>query len=620
MIRFHWQRDPTPRWRRGRSLAGYALVGSAVVILVAVRYESSARALLQAQTQLTAAQVELTALRQHPDQAGLRRVEDQLRMAERNLTTGSHLVGDGLEVRLLGHLPLLGGQIRGVQAMRTTAAAAVQVGRLALPMVGAILPDPGAAKQSRDHVELLVAAMTPTRLAAERVALGQLQVALADADAHRLWWPLAEVQAHAVRQGRAVLTGATQAVEIGGVLHTALGPGKHRYLILLGNPAEERPGGGFIGVIGLLESTEGHITSTNFQDSYFRPSRVLDRRAPRPLDQHLFLGRPMQFPDSNWSADFPTSAAEVASFYRAETGQPIDGVLAISTTTIGSLLRVVGTVPVPGYPQLVTPDNVLRELSSIANRIRPGDPGKEYVVDFGHALLDRIRHASSTQLPGLGKVFGQATRTRDLVVWLRSPDLQRVLTEHDASGELTVRPHTDQLMVTDANISGGKNDLFVRRSAAVDVTVASDGSAQHHLALSYLQPKPANQLDALLQPGGGGAYRNYIEVRVPAGATLTGMQIKTPTGTQPSGPEAIDTDHGFARFSFFLVLLPGQSATVSFDYRTTAAFDTLVWQKQIQALDHQLRATVHWPDGTVSQATSQAEADMTLRRGQATAH
>lgn len=601
-----------------RRLVLLVLLGLLLVLgLMGLRYVGAVRALLDAQHQVQAARTQLKTLTHHPDAAGLRDVERDLQVAADDLGERSERLSDGVEVRLLQYLPLVGGQIQGIQAMRRTAGAAVEVARGVLPVASAALLEPTAsAPAPGNHLERLLAALTPALIAHEKLALDGLDSGVAASRDHRLWWPLSATQDTLVTSGRAVLTGGRQALLVGGALREALGAGHHQYLILLGNPAEERPGGGFIGLIGLLQAQDGRLGSTTFRDSYFRPSQVTDRVAPRPLDQHLVVGHPWELPDSNWSADFPTSAAEVASFYRGETGQDVDGVIALSTTTIGELLRVVGTVTVPGSAQVVTPDNILRELTSIANQIRPEDKGtgKNSLVAFGHELVQRVQQAKAAQLPALATVLGRATGSRDLVLWMRSPDLENLLTAHGAGGQLAVLPGADQLMVTDANISGGKNDLFVKRSASLQVTVAADGRATHHLSLTYFQPRPANAEDAALQPGSGGSYRDYIEVRVPLNAQLTGMQYGAGTQLQPSGPEAIDTDHGFHRFSFFLILSPGGSATVTFDYTTTTPFDRLVWQKQIQALLHPVTITVTWPTGRLSRVGRPADEDIVVRR------
>ena len=587
----------------------------AVLAVTGLRYAGAVRALLDAQRQVQAARTQLKTLTHHPDAAGLREVEQHLQVAAQDLGERSERLSTGLEVRVLAHVPLLGGQVQGVQALRATAAAAVEVARAALPVVGEVLFERAPSGQPpSSHLEQLVAALTPELVGREQRALAGLDSGLAASVAHRLWWPLAASQDTLITTGRSVSTGGRQALAVGGGLREALGAGHHQYLILLGNPAEQRPGGGFIGLIGLVQAQDGRLGSTSFRDSYFRPSRVTDRVAPRALDEHLFVGRPWELPDANWSADFPTSAADVASFYRGETGQDVDGVIALSTTTIGELLRVVGPVPVPGFAQVVRPDNVLRELSSIANRIRPGDNGKGYLVTFGHELIQRVQQAKSAELPVLAGVLGRATGSRDLVLWMRSPTLQNLIASHGAGGQLTVLPGADQLMVTDANVSGGKNDLFVTRSASLRVAVAPNGTATHHLSLTYLQPRPANAEEAALQPGSGGSYRDYIEIRVPADAKLTGMQYGQGNQLGPSGPEAIDTDHGFRRFGFFLILPPGGSATVTFDYTTTAAFDRLVWQKQIQALAHPVDITVDWPARGTSRVTRPLDADLELRR------
>jgi hypothetical protein len=353
--------------------------------------------------------------------------------------------------------------------------------------------------------------------------------------------------------------------------------------------------------------------STDFRDAYFVPSKVRNLVAPRPLDQHLFNGRPWQISDANWSADFPTSAAEYARFYFRETGTAVDGVLGLSTNTFSDILRLTGRVPVPGFRQIITPDGAMRQLSSIANKVNPGDPGKSYLVGFGHEMIERVRRLPANKLPDLGKALAKGQRQSDLLVWLRDP-IAAALVPASLQGRVTTLAGSDQLLITDANLSGGKNDLFVTKSAALTVTPTTTGSTAHHLVLTYYQPQPHNAEERGLLTNSTRGYRDYIEVRVPAGASLTGMRLTDRTGSRQVGPEAIDTDHGLVRFGFFLLLPLGQKATVSFDYRTTTAFTSLTWTKQLQALPHAISLDVTWPDGRTVHLEKSFSSTVNVRR------
>jgi hypothetical protein len=578
--------------------------------ILTVRYLGPVRALLDARQRLQAVQHDVHALTKHPDQRTLTHLQGEIRAAADDLGPKSQQLANGFELSALTHLPWISGQVRAVRAMRASAASAVDLGQQVVPLAQSVVTEPSDGGPNR--FENLVKALDPGLMDRVGRTLHDLEGQLTAASAASLPWPLSDTQAQLVRDGRAAASSGSEALRDGQALQTALGPGDHRYLVLLGNPAEIRPGGGFIGLMGLVEARDGRIITTHFFDPNVEPANAPVLRAPRPLDQHLFLGRRWTLPDTNWSADFPTSAKEVSSFYQHESGTDIQGVVSLSTATAGELLRIVGQIQVPGYTQVVTPANIVRELSDIANHVRPGDPGKAYLTAFGGQLLQRVLHAGPAQLPKIGQALAQSADHRDLVMWFRDPGLQQRVADASATGALVPVAGTDQLQVTNANIGGGKNDLFVKKASALTVTVAKDGRAQHHLELSYTQPRPRTAEERGLQPGGGGAYRDYIEVRVPAGAMLTQMTLTTAAGKHPSGPEAIETDHGFQSFSYFLILSPGASATVSFDYSTVTPFSKVLWRRPIQALPQPVALSVKWANGQVETLNHSLDRDLSV--------
>lgn len=503
---------------------------------------------------------------------------------------GSGALGSGWRVAVLRRVPVLGGQVRAVQELRTVAGCGVDLGRRALPVATAALH----SRSGTSPLERVLAGLRtqPDLFASGRRDLACVESGAASLATRRTWWPVSGPAHRLQRLADRTLPQAGSALDAVEGLQRALGTGRHRYLIVLGNPAEQRPGGGFIGMIGTVEARGGQL-KTDFRDSYFRPSKVTHLRAPRPLDQHLFQGVPWELPDANWSADFPTTAATISRFWQGETGQAVDGVLTVSTPVVADLLGVTGPLQVPPYPQRLTKDNLLVELNAIANKVRPGDPGKDYLVAFGHRLLARLGGLDAKEFSRAGKVLAAHGREQDVAMWFRDPAVQRLVERHDLDSALEpARPGQDVVVLTDANLSGGKNDLFVRRSVAITVDRRTAGPTPHTVTVTYTQPAPRNALERGLQPGSGGAYRDYIELRMPAGSLLTDMKVRDAAGLRRSGPEAIDTEKGLARLSFFLMLSPGETTSVTFEYTTPEGLRDLRVVKQLQQLAHPATVTV----------------------------
>jgi hypothetical protein len=135
--------------------------------------------------------------------------------------------------------------------------------------------------------------------------------------------------------------------------------GPQTYLVFFQNEDELRATGGFLTDVGTIVIKEGSILSSNFEDSL-----ALDDlskpypQAPWQLDQymeaHMLLLR-----DSNWSPDFPTSAALTEYLYAYTRFHSADGILAIDQHLVTMLLGATGPITLPDVSYPITSDNLI---------------------------------------------------------------------------------------------------------------------------------------------------------------------------------------------------------------------------------------------------------------------
>jgi hypothetical protein len=131
--------------------------------------------------------------------------------------------------------------------------------------------------------------------------------------------------------------------------------GKKKYLLLFQNNMELRPGGGFIGSYGLLDVEKGDMTKFQIYDVYDADGKLTDHiEPPYPLRRYLGASH-WYLRDSNFAVDFPTSAAQASNFLQLETGERVDGVIAIDTDFLRNMLAVFASVYLPDYKETVTP-------------------------------------------------------------------------------------------------------------------------------------------------------------------------------------------------------------------------------------------------------------------------
>lgn len=122
---------------------------------------------------------------------------------------------------------------------------------------------------------------------------------------------------------------------------------RRHILILFQNPAEIRPGGGFLGSYADVAIKDGQIQGIDVRDIYDPDGQLFQKIVP-PY-QLQTISENWGARDANWFFDFPTSAKTVSNFLELskmyeENGVTFDGVIAINIPVIQSLLEVTGPI------------------------------------------------------------------------------------------------------------------------------------------------------------------------------------------------------------------------------------------------------------------------------------
>ena len=613
------RRRKTPRrgWRR------WALGGGLLFLVVlgieAYRYASAALALRDGRDQVVAAQQLLATDLGHLDGARVAAADRDLQQAALDFGSRSGLLSDGWLAQIGMHLPWLSDQLNGTAALR---AAGTTGTRFALDVVQlaqqVVSTGSGGAPASPLQRIVTVADQQQAAIRSAVSDLGAFQHALSAVPHTTLAGPLETARQTVLRDGAQLSNSAGPALAVLRALPAAIGPGTHTYLLLLENPGEERPSGGYIGAVGVVTFTDGRLASLQFNDSavYTPPTAAIP--IPQSLDTYLFHGHPWELEDANWSPDFPTAMADVEKFYTAYTGQTVDGDISVDPIAMEDVLRLIGPVHVPPYPQTITAQNALPELNYITNYARPGDPGKAFLAPFGQVVTQDVLQAPTAQLPSLVSALQRAATQKHVVAFLHNADLERLVTGAGFGG--VVSPATsDSVMVDDANLSGTKGDLFVQRRYSLQVKVNPDGSAHDQLTLTYTNPVVTNPADKALLPNSGGQYRDYVRVLIPETVQVQSISASV-NGAAPQSlaPESVAYQFEQQVVGLWFVLPQGSTEQITLQYSGPLADVSvsperyqLTWVKQVNALDWPVSVSVRTPDGRVSRWSAQLSTDKT---------
>ncbi len=348
-----------------------------------------------------------------------------------------------------------------------------------------------------------------------------------------------------------------------------------QFLVLFLNNTELRPGGGFIGVYGLMVTRDGEIKSLITDDSYAIDAYVQGNPAyhvnpPPPLVS--WLGQPTWFfRDADWSPDFEQTARDSVQLMRQEIafgGQPvpeIHGVVGITPSFISRLLSFVGPITVEG--QTFNSANVadLLEYQVEQGFVDSGVPleqRKEIVSVLTEEMVDRLLELPPSSWTDLFRILHEGFDEKEIALMSYEPDIQAALEDNGWGGVLNSATADDVLLTVDANLAALKTDPVVERQVNYKVNKVGNGY-RATASITYTHNGTFNWKTT--------RYRTYTRIYVPAGSTLVSSSgsLKDDKTRNPNlEPGTVDVvqEYGMTSFGAFIAIEPGQTGTLSFTY------------------------------------------------------
>lgn len=321
---------------------------------------------------------------------------------------------------------------------------------------------------------------------------------------------------------------------------------KKTYLLLFQNSAELRPTGGFIGSLAVVAIANGMVADIAVQDVYSVDGQLRGHVDPPAPVRELLAQEHWYLRDSNWDPDFRASGRQAAWFYEKETGVTVDGVIAITTGLVSDLLRVIGPLDLPDYPDRITADNFLgKAIFYTQNDFFPGSTQKkDFLGSVTRAMLAGVTSGKRTEGPLLVTAIARGLVRRDIQLYVADSQLEAVLEHYGWSGRVfgtegcagaeSAYCLFDPLAVAEANVSVNKANAFIKRQRVRQVVLGEDGSVSETLTLSWANPSHGPPQDA------GGSYRPYLQFVLPPDAadvsvTTGGLPVPKRTAKQAVG-------------------------------------------------------------------------------------
>lgn len=344
-----------------------------------------------------------------------------------------------------------------------------------------------------------------------------------------------------------------------------------RYFLAVQTPSEARGSGGIIGNYGELSAEGGRLRLTRFgrtSDLNFfgdPATRVL----LAPAD---YVARWSQFsPETVWqnvtmSPDFPSVASVIDNLYEQSGGAPIDGVIAVDPVTIAALLKVVGPLAIPSWPEPLTFENAERVLLHEQYLRLDGDARIDFLGDTVEALWSRL---TTGRLPGidqLARAVGSPARTKHLLLASFHSAEEDLFNDTGVAGAMA--PVTgDFLAVVTQNASENKIDWFLRRETEYDIRVdPNTGDVDARLKVTLRNGAPRDGLPPYV-------IGSPAELGLPPGDNRLFLSVYTPWEVTEAVVDGVGAafDKAFERdrkaFSRFVVVPAGGAVEVELTLR-----------------------------------------------------
>jgi len=380
-------------------------------------------------------------------------------------------------------------------------------------------------------------------------------------------------------------------------------PEPRTYLFLLQNSDELRPTGGFIGTYGIIKVQDADITYFDTDDIYnldFGAQNKLQILAPEPiqkyLDQKYWFMR-----DANWSPDFPKAARKVEWFYHVEGGseEKIDGIIAVTPSVIQSLVGLVGDMTLPileSQSITFTPENLTEELEyqvefAYVDQGIHVSQRKDIVGDMADELINRLFELPLSQWVELTGIFETALNEKHLLILDKDPDINSIIEANGWAGEVK-QTEGDYLMVVDANLASLKTDSVVEREIEYNINQGENGELISKVSITYHNNGEFNWRTTRL--------RTYTRVYTPLGSELIkGEGMMKKDRSNEVGTVDVEEDLGKTYFGAFISIEPGESRTLSFEYKLPSniiengGYELLI-QKQAGTTGHDLKVGLNF--------------------------
>lgn len=290
---------------------------------------------------------------------------------------------------------------------------------------------------------------------------------------------------------------------------------KRRYLLMLQNNMELRPGGGFLGQYAVVEIQNGQVVSHFLEDANILDQRINAKITPPYPFKRMMDIKKWKFRDSNFSPDFPTNVEKAKYFYRLAGGNSnFDGVMSVNATVLNHILEITGPIAVGGV-EYNSQNGFLKleeqvEKIYIYNSELDTQNRKWVMKKLAGEIVSRL--AKLNNIPKISSLVLEELRNKEIQLNFTDQNLQNLVEQAYWGGKIAKDWGGDFLMIVDANMGAFKSDYYIKREIFYEVDLTAEKPTAY-LKINYSHTAPYGDWRT-------SDYHSYLRVYAPQGSNL----------------------------------------------------------------------------------------------------
>ena len=241
-----------------------------------------------------------------------------------------------------------------------------------------------------------------------------------------------------------------------------------RYLVAFQNTAEARGTGGILGAFAIVKIDRGAISIERTGSNAAMASLS---EIPVPVTNefmNLYGKNPAILQNSNLSPHLPFGAEIWMGLWKKQTGQDLDGVIAVDPSSLSYILRATGPITVNGRE--IKSENLVRETLKDAYKRFENDNSarKQYLVDIINATSKKLMNGDYSKLKMISAI-DQGLKEGRILLYSRAENAEKYISKTQLGSFLGTDLNNEYRVVIQ-NIDASKLDYYLEKEIKIITT------------------------------------------------------------------------------------------------------------------------------------------------------